>query len=192
MIERKKDIENTFGRDEEFRINLARLRGPVFDKAISGAIEGFTNGYEQIMCGNFEGDVYGALEEGDPRRGMIRAAKDLAKRVIFSDPRKVEIELGSYSTFDALLGAFCCAAVDMAEHLGSPDGETTLSWKSGLVMKLLSDHAPTLANQPPQLTWSQYQCLRRVIDYVSGMTDNYAIYIAKQLQGGGFAGAQRP
>jgi dGTP triphosphohydrolase len=48
------------------------------------------------------------------------------------------------------------------------------------------------AHKPDGHEWSEYQCLRRVIDYVSGMTDNYAVYVASQLQGSGFSGLQRP
>lgn len=191
----KKDaarIRNGFATKEAFRVNMARLRGPVFDKAMSGAIDGFMKAYDEIMQGNFDGDVYGLLDNSDPRKTLIDSAKSLASEYVFHDPKKVENELGSYSTFETLLDAFCRAADDRAQHLGSPKGEVTLGWKSGLVIKLLGDHAPNERNAPPGTIWSEYQCLRRAIDYVSGMTDNYAVYVAKQLQGMGFSGGQRP
>jgi dGTPase len=75
--------------------------------------------------------------------------------------------------------------------MADSSGETKLQWKSGHVLLLLGDHAPS-ENNAPAGGWTRYQCLRRVIDFVSGMTDNYATYIAKQLQGTGFSGGQRP
>lgn len=186
------DIKSKFEPASAFRINLARLRGRVFDKAVSGAIDGFMSAYEEIMTGKFDGDVYKKLDDSDRRKTLITSAKMLARDNVFPDSRKVEIELGSYSTFETLLNSFCLASSDRAQHLRSPKGEVTLGWKSGLILKLLGDHAPNEFNAPPGTTWSEYQCFRRAIDYVSGMTDNYAVYIAKQLQGMGFSGGQRP
>lgn len=175
-------IKHSFGPKEAFRVNLARLRGPVFDKAVSGAIDGFMAAYNEIMHGQFESNIYEQLDASDPRRALVASAKLLAKENVFPDSKKVEIELGAYSSFGTLLDAFCRAAIDHAQHLREPQQESSLEWKSELVLKLLGDHAPNEVNAPQAVTWSKYQCLRRVIDYVSGMTDNYALYIAKQLQ----------
>lgn len=185
-------IRNGFAPISAYRVNLARLRGPVFDLVVSGAIDGFMKGYERIMEGGFDGDIFDLLDDNDPRKSLISRAKDLAKTHVFPDQKKVEVDLGSYSTFECLLDAFCRAAVDRAQHLKSPKGESSLGWKSSLVLQLLGDHAPAEGNGPPASNWSLYQRLRRVIDFVSGMTDNYATYIAKQLQGMAFAGLQRP
>jgi len=179
-------------RKEAFRVNLARLRGIVFDKAVSGAIDGFMIKYDDIMHGRFPSgeDLFDALTVDDPIKNVIKNAKRMARQQIFPDPKKVEIELGSYSVFETLMDAFSKAAVDQAQCLSSP--QHVLSWKSNLVMKMLGDHAPSYRNEPDGDRWSEYQCLRRVIDYVSGMTDNYAIYVSSQLQGAGFSGLQRP
>jgi dGTPase len=151
------------------------------------------NALDQIMNGRFsrEKDVFDALPTDDPRRSVIKNAKNKARQHIFQDTKKVEIELGSYSVFETLMNAFAKAAVDQAQCLTSPS-EVTLSWKSDLVLKMLGAHAPSTSNKPDGHEWSEYQCLRRVIDYVSGMTDNYAIYVASQIQGSGFSGLQRP
>ena len=188
----KARIRATYGPKASHRVNLARLRGPVFDYMISGTIEAFMKGYDSIMSGGLDHDLFSLLAKDDPRSAFISLAKDRARDDIFLDKKKIETELGSYATFECLLEAFCKAAIDAAQHLKSPKGEAPLAWKSQRVLQLLSDHAPTEINAPCGTTWSPYQCLRRVIDFVSGMTDNYATYIAKQLQGGGFTGGQRP
>ncbi len=181
-------------RSEAFRVNLARLRGYVFDKAVGGAIDGFMAAHDDIMQGGYPygSDLFDALPSEDPRKTVIKKAKEIAREYIFPDPKKVEIELGSYSIFETLMDAFAKAAIDQAQCLCSPAKEVSLSWKSNLVLKMLGDHAPSKFNQPDGHEWSEYQCLRRVIDYVSGMTDNYAVYVASQLQGSGFSGLQRP
>jgi dGTP triphosphohydrolase len=88
------------------------------------------NAYDQIMDGRFppEKDVFDALPTDDPRRSVIKNAKSMARKHIFPDPKKVEIELGSYSVFETLMNAFAKAAVDQAQCLSSPPREVTLSW----------------------------------------------------------------
>lgn len=107
-------------------------------------------------------DLFDALDDGDNRKTVIKKAKQLAKRSIFPDQKKVEIELGSYSVFETLLSSFCEAATDRAQHINSPEHEVSLGWKSQLVLKMLGDHAPTESNPPSGERWSEYQCLRRV------------------------------
>lgn len=176
------EIKASFRPPHEFRVNLQRLRGPVFEKAVTGAIDGFMRSYEQIMKGAFQGDVFGGLDDSDKRKQLIKSAKNLAGKSIYPDAKKVEIELGSYTTFDTLLSTFCTASIENSKYLQSPN-EHSLGWKSGLVLRLLGAHLPNASNKPPGSTWSEYQCLRRAIDYIAGMTDNYAIHVASQMQG---------
>jgi len=173
------------------RVNFARMRGRVFDKAIGGAIEAYVKNYGSIMNGDCNSELFKLLAEEDPRRKLIENAKKLGREHIYNDTKKVEIEIGCYSTFDVLLAEFCEAALNQAEVLQDGSGERKLHWRADRILRLLGDHAPSKQNAPPQ-GWSAYQCLRRVIDFITGMTDNYAVYIARQLQGAAFSGGQRP
>jgi dGTPase len=172
------------------RVSLARLRGHVFDKAIATAIGAYVDAYPEIMIGRYDGNIFDLLDPTDLTFKMIYGAKALGRKQVYNDTKKIEMEIGCYATFDILLRELCAAALNQAQVLDHAE-EVTLSWKSGHVLQLLGDHAPTTGNAPPG-GWSSYQCLRRVIDYVMGMTDNYAAYISRQLQGMAFAGLQRP
>ena len=186
-------IKSQFSDGERmYRVNFARMRGRVFDAVIDGAIEAYMKIYDDIMDGEYDGSLFDALEASDTRRGLIEKAKKLGREEIYTDTKKVEMEVGCYSTFDVLLREFCGAALSQAQVLGDTSGESRLKWKSAHVLRLLGDHAPGTSNAPSGGSWTPYQCTRRVIDFVSGMTDNYAVYIAKQLQGGAFSGGQRP
>ena len=128
----------------------------------------------------------------DHRQDLISfEGKSLGRQKVYTDIKKVEMEIGCYAIFDTLLTEFCEAALNQAAVLNDKAKETTLSWKTGHLMQMLGDHGPTLSYAPPG-GWSQYQCLRRVIDFVSGMTDNYAVYLSGQFRGMAFAGMQRP
>jgi len=184
-------IRAAFAPGDSSRTNLARLRGFVFDKAISKAIDTYIEAYPEIMVGRYDGNIFDLLDPSDPVFKMVFGAKALGRKQVYTDVKKVEMEIGCYATFDTLLTEFCAAALNQAAVLSDKSQETALSWKSGHLMQLLGDHGPTLSYAPPG-GWSPYQCLRRVVDFVSGMTDNYAVYLSGQFRGMAFAGMQRP
>jgi dGTPase len=187
----QRKIRNGFAPGNNHRVNLARLRAFVFDKAISAAIEAYLDVYDEIMEGEFSRNVFELLNPDDPRLRLVFGAKEFARNHVYNDTKKVEMEIGCYATFNTILDELCAAALNQAEVLYDKGGESKLSWKAGHVLRLLGDHSPSKTNAPDG-GWSSYQCLRRVIDFVTGMTDNYAVYISRQLQGTGFAGVQRP
>jgi dGTPase len=166
-----------------YRVNFARMRGPVFDALVDGTIDSFMTAYVPIMGGTFSGELISSLDTNDPRRNLIREAKRVGRERIYTERFKTETELGCFSIFECLLEAFCAAAVECFHHLQSPSEESSMSWKSVLVLRQLGSHAPSAENQPPGQKWSKHLCLRRVLDYVSGMTDNHARDVAEQLRG---------
>jgi dGTPase len=185
----KQKIRDGFEPGDNHRTNLAYLRSFVFDKAISGAIEAYMGAYSEIMQGRYDGNVFDLLEFDDPRVKIVFGAKTLGRIQVYTDIKKIEMEIGCYSSFDILLTEFCAAVLDHANALKT--GNKCASSKSEQVLQLLGDHAPTKKNAPPD-DWTPYQSLRRVVDFVTGMTDNYATYISRQFQGTGFSGLQRP
>ncbi len=197
----KNKIKRDLNPSNNTRENLAIIRGHIFNIAVPAVTEGFMLSYDDIMSGEGPKNVFDKMQKFQKFNQFIIEAKLLAREKIFHDRRKIENEIGAYAIFDSILSSFCEAAINKARVLShGPDGQnnqldnkdTALSWKSDLVLKLLGQHAPSTSNAPNSGTWTEYQSLRRVIDYVSGMTDNYATYIAKQLQGMGFSGGQRP
>lgn len=168
--------------DKSFRVNFTRIRGAVFETLINSSVEAFEASYDSIMNGTFDGDLLSSLPESDPSRTLIKEAKKVGRESIYTERFKTEVELGCFGVFECLLDAFCRAAIECYHHLQSPVDESNLSWKSSLVLRQLGNHAPSLENKPGK-DWSKHMCVRRVLDYVSGMTDNYARDLAEHLQG---------
>lgn len=189
--EEKRRIESSLVGEGSHRVNFARLRGPVFQCAIDATLDIFSANYEDIMEGNLEYKNLLEVGQKDKRCFAILGAKDLGRKKIYNDTKKVELEIGCYNTLGQILENICRASVEQSNILssrGHNSGEVKLGGKYSRILKLMGDHAPNENNMPPGCSWDQYQCLRRAIDYVNGMTDNYATYIAKQMRGDGFAG----
>jgi len=190
-VKEQATIRSSFAPGNSHRINLARLRSFVFDKTISRAMDVYLDAYPTIMEGRYDGNIFELLPYDDPIYKIVFGAKRIGGTEVYTDIKKVEMEIGCYSTFDAILTEVCSAAIEAGRQLNKKKGVSKLSWKSRHVLQLLGDHCPTEKNAPPG-DWNSYQCLRRMIDFVTGMTDNYAVYVARQFQGMGFAGVQRP
>ena len=106
-------------------------------------------------------------------RKIMSDAKALGHKDIYTDTKKIEIEIGCYASFDTILSEFCEAALNKADVLNDNANEVALKWKSGHVLRLLKEttRRRKKTNLQEQLG-TRYQCLRRVTDFVSGMTDN--------------------
>jgi len=177
-----KELRNSLENVNSYRVNFSRLRGPVFDKLIKEAIESFLQNEYKIMNGELEENLFSVLPDDNPCRKLIAEAKKIGHENIYTETFKSEIELGCFSTLECLLEAFCKAAVERYNHIQN-EKESVVSWKSNLVLRHLGNHAPTKKNHPPDQLWDKYLCIRRVIDYVSGMTDDYASRFSSQIRG---------
>ncbi len=163
-------IENDYYSDigDEFssRRRVSTIRSKAIDNLIKKVTDIFKLNYEDIMSGNFSGDLISRME-GIEKRG-IDEAKRITKSNIFLHRRKIELELGSYETLDRILSAFVCAANEVKRG--------QVSFKSQRVMDLMGVNKFTDS-------MDYHECYLRITDMVSGMTDNHATHVANQLLG---------
>ena len=151
------------------RRKISALRGKAMEFMVSSAVQAYMANQMAIMRGEYQGEL---LSDGNPDvRDGLHAAKSLAKERVFPDTRKAELGVGAYTTLGILLEAFCHAVYDN-HYL---DGEK-LSYRSERIISLMGIHAPK-----PDLPL--YNAYMRALDFISGMTDNYATYLARQIGG---------
>ncbi|ASP40991.1 deoxyguanosinetriphosphate triphosphohydrolase [Bacterioplanes sanyensis] len=149
------------------RRRLQMLRGQVMESMVAAVSHAFVQHETQILTGQLQGDIIDYCPA--PVQQVVAAAKQLARERIFRDGRKLAVEIGSYSTLGTLLEAFLSAAQERILR-----GEAT--FRNHRVLELMGRSAP-------QADWSLYQAYMRVIDFIAGMTDNYAADIARQFSG---------
>ena len=116
----------------------------------------------------------------DNIKKSVQEAKAIAKNKIFNHPRKIELDIGSYNVISTLLNIMCKAALDWNND------SKKMSFRSNRVIDLIgeSNFHPSIKNNDSELS-KDYLALIRVVDFVSGMTDNYATFLAKQFNGMG-------
>lgn len=150
------------------RKRIVPFRAKVIDNLIREVTDIFDDNYKDIMSGKFKGDLISKIT-GECKEG-IDEVKNITKKNIFSNRRKIELEVGSYSSIEIILNAFISAVNDKIKN-----GEN-LTFKSKRILDLMQDDFPTGE-------CSAYQYYMSITDFVSGMTDNYATFIAKQISG---------
>lgn len=164
------DLPETYrqlGPGDSRRRKMAILRGKAIEHLTQAAANAFVEQQELLLTGKLPGDLVHHMR--DPARSCILKAKQLAREKIFQDKRKTLHEIGAYTTLEILLNAFCGAVLEF--HGGQP-----LSFKNQRIFDLLG-------NSAPQAGWTLYQSFLRVIDYIGGMTDNYATEMAREMTG---------
>ncbi|KAF0814008.1 Deoxyguanosinetriphosphate triphosphohydrolase [Andreprevotia sp. IGB-42] len=151
------------------RRKISLLRGKAIDRCVRDVAATFIAQYDRLMDGRYQGDL---LNDSPPgMRHGINEAKQLARDRIFNERRKIEIEVGSFTCLDILLDAFCKAAYQQKVSAEMP-------FRLKRVLDLMEYNAP-------RKEWGMYETYRRVLDFIGGMTDNYATYLAQQVGGMG-------
>ncbi|MEH6578820.1 MAG: deoxyguanosinetriphosphate triphosphohydrolase [Amphritea sp.] len=165
--------DEIFSTQASARRKISALRGKAMENMIESTVSAFMANLPQIMTGEYRGELL-ADGNSEVRKGL-QDAKELAKQRVFPDNRKAELEVGGYSTLGTLLDAFCHAAFEL--HSG---GHKQLSYRSQKIISLMGIHSP-------EAQWRLYPSYMRVLDFIGGMTDNYAAHLSSQISGRRFS-----
>lgn len=145
------------------------LRTNVIGALIKAAEEAFTDNYDKIIEGNAEDSLIEMCNSNVIN--YMKNAKNVFNEKIKHEPQKIALEIGTYSMYRTLLNVFIPACY------GKIKGEN-LSYKDERALDLMGVNRP-MEND------DLYKGYLRVIDFITGMTDNYATFIAEQFSGSG-------
>lgn len=167
------DLERLLNKVNDGR-KPALVRGKIIDAFIHAGTQAFIKNQEAFLHGEVESDLISLCD--DKVRTAVQVAKDLAKRKIFNHARRVELEIGAYAVIGRLLETICSAVY------ASLGDAAHMTYKDNRVMALIGENNfhPNVASKTGHY---KYLALMAVIDYISGMTDNYATNLAKQFNG---------
>jgi dGTPase len=154
------------------------VRGKVISAFIESASKAFIEKEEGFLTGKHK-ELLPLCDNSVIE--CVNAAKKLAKEKVFSHPRKIELEIGAYNTIGTLLKVMCHSVDEFITY------KKVKNFRSNRVLELIGEgtfhpdlHSPDKCQNSPR-----YLGLMRVLDFVSGMTDNYATHLAKQFSGMG-------
>ena len=163
-----KDKEVFKHKDEVYRdvtdVNerMAFLRATLINKLVNCASDIFVKHYESIMEGRFEKSLIAHLPEFE--KNALEVCRDESVKHIYRHPSVVKIELTGFNVIGTLLEDF----TDAVLNPNTPYNK-----------KLLS----LIPEQFKVETDDTYTKLQSVIDFISNMTDLYAVQLYKDLRG---------
>lgn len=167
---------------EEAEKVLARVR--VFRNYVQSflfekSVEAFLNNYESIMCGNFEGE----LLKGEKK--LIKSLKEITRRCCFSCKEVLALEVAAHKVLSELLSILYDVLITMKNE----DADSTKEY-AGKVYHIISANYKYIAlhdyendKQKEFGKLTTYDKLHLIVDFVSGMTDSYAVSLYKELTG---------
>lgn len=152
----------------------ALLRGKIIERFIEAGVEAFVANHERLLAGTMEGDL---LHHCEPAvSDVVENAKQLARTKVFEHPRKIELEIGAFEVMGALLDGLIEAALSHAR------GQAR-NYRHERIIDLIGRHSFPADLAQMKERERIYQCIMRALDFLAGMTDNYATYLAKQFSG---------
>jgi dGTPase len=145
------------GTDEKGAIGHLRARS--IDVLVREAADLFLREEDGIRRGTFDR----ALVDSIPSRNKVEAIAALVRERCYACDEVVEIEIAGYEVIGALLDRFVAAAL----HPSRAEHRRIREWMPGLFGDQGSDYEKTL----------------RITDFLSGMTDSYAVSLFRRLSG---------
>ena len=143
------------------------LRAQLISHIVRSLGRTFEDKYAEIMEGRLEGSLL-KHAESDVADYLERAKRIFTEKIL-NNNQKISLEVGAYNLYRRLLDVFipACFKVKM---------NRSLTYQEERALHLMGVNAPTHDDD-------LYQSYLRVLDFISGMTDDYATFISRQFSG---------
>lgn len=149
---------------QKFRIHTQRIM-------IEEIINSFVEKYDQIMNGELEEEIIDISKASD-----IRKAYKKLQYKVFEDKNIVKKEIAGWEAIYGLLKIFTKAS---ESPNFKPDGNT---YESRLYKMISSSHRIVFEKVETYKN-EEYKKLQLIVDFITGMTDSYAINLYQELKG---------
>ncbi len=159
---RQEKMRETFRRVSDGNEQIAYLRSALIGLLIRECTDVFVDHEEEILAGTFEGSLIKRISDLPFR--SYQTCSEISFRKIYRSKDVLDIELAGFQVITTLIDL-------MVEAVLSPEKAY-----SKLLIERISDqynvHAPTT-----------YGRIQAVLDYISGMTDIYALDLYRKING---------
>lgn len=148
---------------------IAYLRAKAIGQLVDDVVAAFLDHEAKILAGTFAGDLVMETRAAP----TIRTIEQLTRERIFETRERFATEVAGAQILETLLAAFCRAFLEFE----TKGGWHHLSPRALALLRLFPD--PPAEEKPP----TRYEWLLGVTDFISGMTDGYALRTFRRLSG---------
>ena len=161
-------IGEVFSEVTDTNEQIAYLRAGIIGKLVIACTNIFCENHDTILEGNFKSGLIDCLD-GNIAKAMQKCIETGYKR-IYKHQSVAEIEVAGFKIIDSLLNEFIRAVLNPNDHY------------SGLLLSFIPDQFRISANKPVSSK------IQAVLDFISGMTDVYALDLFRKINGIGLTG----
>lgn len=165
-------------RSRDFKESISYLRTKVINVLIHSVFEVFSKEYENIMTGTFDKSLVDGITEIKILQNL-EAMKWLVKEQVYSYRPVLESEASGFEVMSALIESFA-----ITSNICYTCGDEETPKQAKLKSLLPAEFRPTEETTDGSLSFTErYSRILKILDYVSGMTDNYAISLYRRIHG---------
>jgi dGTPase len=161
----KKDLIGYKNRDENEKVGY--LRAKAISDLVNDIADAFMENEKEILDGKFSKELVTVIKKSSSLKKIEKASIEK----IYRHRSVVERESAGYEVLGGLLDTFIAAYNEYSDNQLSP--------KNRSIINLLPKRIFYGEKENPEL----YHRLLRIIDFVSGMTDSYAVSIYRKIKG---------
>lgn len=158
-----KTISRTFKVVTDKNERIAFLRAGIINKLINACADVFCDNYEAIMQGEFKGSLIKSLE--NTNKQAYDACTDLAYSRIYHTNIVTQIQIAGFKILGTILKEYTDAVL-------KPE-----TYYARNILSIMPEQYQVSKED------SMYTKIQTVVDYVSGMTDSYALNLYRKIKG---------
>jgi dGTPase len=156
---------------DQLDISIQRLRIKMQTFMVESIIDEFLSNYENIMDGSYPNEL---LAKG--KAAELKNKLDELMKIILASKKVINIELAGWNVIQGLLREYipACLTKEFKKNSKTKEGRLYLTISSSY--RYLYESFPSYQNDT-------YNRIQLVTDFVSGMTDSYALQLFQKLTG---------
>jgi dGTPase len=160
----KEKVESSFNKIRDDNQKVSFLRARLINLLINRICQVFMDKEKELLEGTLDRSLIDYLN--DDELSLIKHIDDYSVKHIYNHRSVVEIEIAGYNVIGGLLKEFFAAVIEQR------------SSKAKKVLQLISPQF-VVTGEPERL----YYDIQSVVDFISGMTDLYAVDIYRKITG---------
>ncbi len=153
---------------------LSYLRAKAIGALVQEAVTVFIGNERTFLAGEYNKAIADNIPSAEP----LKALTDYAAKNIYNCAGVVETQMAGYRILGDLLEIFCQATEDVAES------QHNKTHKAKAVSNMALNLLPTrFIGKDRVFSPCPYERTLKIVDYISGMTDSYAVSLYKKMTG---------
>ncbi len=157
---------------------LSYLRAKAIGNLVQEAVTTFMDNEKLLLSGNYNTAISEDIHSAQP----LKELTDYAAKNIYNSAGAVETQIAGYKILGDLLEMFCEAMEDVSLEQQDINNKKKNPYKAKAISRMVINLLPErFIGKNKQFSYCPYQRSLKIIDYVSGMTDSFAVNLHRKM-----------